>query len=133
MRQKSKLRVPVTKGLKDIYAMDMHLAYSAACAGRFNVTAFGRLGAAISVIRTAMEQRQNIHPDAFAVLDKAIEVLLAVKTRGDATGIWEIAKSELPSVLEGIEVAEQCIGMLDVALLAETAASLLQKVYGGPR
>ncbi len=133
MRQKSKLRVPVTKGLKDIYAMDMHLAYSAACAGRFNVTAFGRLGAAISVIRTAMQQRENIHPDAFAVLDKAIEVLLAVKIKGDTTGVWEITPSEQPTVLIGIEVAEQCIGMLDVALLAETAASLLQNVYGGSR
>jgi hypothetical protein len=133
MRHKSKLRVPVTKGLKDIYAMDMHLAYSAACAGRFNVTAFGRLGAAISVIRTAMQQRENIHPDAFAVLDKAIEVLLAVKVKGDTTDVWEITASEQPAVLEGIEVAEQCIGMLDVALLAETAASLLQNVYGGPR
>jgi hypothetical protein len=132
MRKKGKLRVPVTKGLKDIYAMDMHLAFSAACAGRFNVTAFGRLAAAISVIRTALEQRQNIHPDATAVLDHAIAILLVIKEKGDATDIWEITEIDQPAVLLGIEVAEECIGMLDVALLAETAAKLLQDVYGGP-
>lgn len=112
--------------------MDMHLAFSAACAGRFNVTAFGRLAAAISVIRTALEQRQNIHPDAIAVLDNAIAILLVIKEKGDATEVWEITEIDQPVVLQGIEVAEQCIGMLDVALLAETAATLLQDIYGGP-
>jgi hypothetical protein len=96
------------------------------------VTAFGRLAAAISVIRTALEQRQNIHPDATAVLDHAISILLFIKERGDVTDVWEITEDEQPAVLEGIEVAEECIGMLDVALLAETAVKLLQDVYLAP-
>jgi len=126
MKKRSSLRVPVTSGLKDIYAMDMHAAYQAACAGLFNVVAFGRLAAAISVVRTALEQHQTKLPLAIETLDAAIETLLAVRRRGDETEVWEITESERPAVLSGIDMAEQCIGTLDVALLAQTAANLLQ-------
>jgi hypothetical protein len=124
------LRVPVTHGLKDIYAMDMHLAYHAACIGKFNVIAFSRLSAALSVVLIALEQHETKIPLAITTLNDAIEKLLAVRVRGDATDIWEIKVNELPSVLAGIDMAEQCIGTLDVALLEQTAAMLLQQVYG---
>jgi len=130
MRKKNPLRVPVTQGLKDIYAMDMHAAYQAACLGQLSVVAFSRLAAAISVVRSALEQKQTKIPLALEVLDAAIGTLLAVRNRGDETGVWEITESERPSVLEGIDMAEQCIGTLDVALLALTAARLLGDVYG---
>jgi hypothetical protein len=123
-KKRPPLRVPVTKGLKDIYAMDMHLPYQAACEGRFSVTAFGRLAAAISVVRTSLVVKNVQIPEAVELLDKAIATLSVVRTRGDATDVWEITEDERPSVLDGIEVAEQCIGMLDVALLEETAAML---------
>jgi len=130
MRKKSPLRVPVTQGLKDIYAMDMHTAYQAACLGQFNVMAFSRLAAAISVVRSALEQKKTKIPLALETLDRAIEELVAVRKRGDDTGIWELVESERPSVFEGIDMAEQCIGTLDVALLAQTAARLLGDVFG---
>lgn len=110
--------------------MDMHLAYQAACSGQFNVVAFGRLAAAISVIRSALVQNQTRLPLAIVTLDTAIEILLAVRIRGDSTDVWEITESERPAVLEGIDMAEQCIGTLDVALLERTAARLLQEVCG---
>jgi hypothetical protein len=130
-KKKSPLRVPVTRGLKDIYAMDMHTAYRAACLGQFNVMAFSRLAAAISVVRTALERHQTRLPDAVATLDVALEILQAVRKKGDETGCWEITESERPAVLNGIDMAERSIGTLDVALLAQTAARLLQDVWGG--
>jgi len=126
----SSLRIPVTHGLKDIYALDMHMAYHAACIGKFNVVAFSRLAAALSVVLSALEQHQTQIPQAIPTLNAAIETLLAVRVRGDATEVWEISESERPSVLSGIEMAEQCIGTLDVALLEKTADMLLQQVYG---
>lgn len=108
--------------------MDMRLAYQAACVGQFNVVAFGRLAAAISVIRSALEQNRTTLSDSCETLDAAIETLLAVRRKGDETGVWEIAKDELPIVLGGIDMAERCIGTLDVELLAQTAAMLLQEV-----
>ena len=129
MRKKSPLRVPVTQGLKDIYAMDMHTAYQAACLGQFNVMAFSRLAAAISVVRSALEQKKTKIPLALEMLDRAIEELVAVRKRGDETGVWELNESERPSILEGIDMAEQCIGTLDVALLAQTAARLLGDIF----
>lgn len=131
MKKRTPLRVPVTHGLKDIYAMDMHAAYQAACLGQFNVTAFGRLAAAISVVRSALEQKQTRIPLAIETLDAAIETLKAVRTRGDETDAWEINESERPSILDGVDMAEQCIGTLDVALLAQTADSLFQNVTAG--
>ncbi len=131
MKKRTSLRVPVTRGLKDIYAMDMHAAYQAAYLGQFNVTSFGRLAAAISVVRSALEQKQTQIPLALETLDAAIETLMAVRTRGDETDVWEINESERPSVLDGIDMAEQCIGTLDVALLAQTADSLFQNVTAG--
>lgn len=128
MGKKKLLRVPVTRGLKDIYAMDMHLPYQAACAGRFSVTAFGRLAAAISVVRTALVRKDTQIPDAVTTLDTAIGVLSAVRARGDATNQWELNADERPVVLAGIEVAEACIGVLDVALLAQTAAMLQEQL-----
>jgi hypothetical protein len=118
------LRVPVTQGLKDIYAMDMHLPYQAACEGRFTVIAFSRLATALSVVRTALVQKKSQIPNAIETLDSAILTLINVRARGDSTDNWEITESERPTVLSGIEVAEECIGVLDVALLAQTAASL---------
>ncbi len=130
MKRISKLRIPVTRGLKDIYAMDMRLAYQAASLGQFNVVAFGRLAAAISVVRSALEQNQTKIPLAIETLDEAIETLQAVRKKGDETGIWEITKDELPPILSGIDMAEQCIGTLDVALLAQTADLLLRNIFG---
>ncbi len=128
MARKLSLRVPVTQGLKDIYAMDMHLPYQAACEGRFSVTAFGRLAAAISVVRSALVQKNTGIPGVVEILDDAITTLLTVRARGDETGCWEITESERPSILQGIETAETCIGVLDVALLVKTAASLFNQV-----
>lgn len=127
------LRVPVTHGLKDIYAMDMHAAYQAACIGKFNVVSFSRLAAAISVVLSALEQHQTKIPLAIPTLNAAVETLLAVRARGDSSDLWEITESERPSVLSGIDMAEQCIGTLDVALLEQTADMLLQQVYGEPK
>ncbi len=124
------LRIPITHGLKDMYAMDMHAAYQAACSGQFNVIAFSRLSAAISVVLSALVQHQTTIPLAISTLNSAIETLLVVRTRGDATEQWEISESERPSVLSGIEMAEQCIGTLDVALLEQTANMLLKQLYG---
>jgi len=123
-KKRPPLRVPVTQGLKDLYAMDMHLPYQAACEGRFSVTAFGRLAAAISVVRTALVTKKTQIPNAVELLDAAIATLSVVRARGDATDVWEITEGERLSVLDGIEVAEECIGVLDVALLENTAAML---------
>jgi hypothetical protein len=130
MKKKKPLRVPVTNGLKDIYAMDMHTAYQAACMGCFSVDTFGRLAAAISVVRSALEQKHTRIEGAIETLDAAITTLLAVRYRGDTTDVWEITESERPSVMAGIDMAEQCIGTLDVALLALTADMLLSSVSG---
>lgn len=127
-KRKDVLRVPVTHGLKDIYAMDMYLPYEAAVAGRFSLTAFSRLAAAIAVVRTALGSRNTPSPDAVAALDAAISVLSAVRARGDASDHWVIEAGELPVVLAGIEAAEECIGILDVALLAQTAERLSQQM-----
>lgn len=128
MKKRNMLRVPVTKGLKDIYAMDMHAAYQAACLGRFNVTSFGRLAAAISVVRTALVRHETKILNAVELLDAAIAVLQQVRQKGDETDVWEIVEADRATVLDGISAAEQCIGTLDVALLAETAEQLLQDV-----
>ena len=124
------LRVPVTHGLKDLYAMDMHAAYQAACIGKFNVVSFSRLAAALSVVFSALEQHQTKIPLAIPTLSTAVETLLVVRARGDATEIWELTESERPAILSGIDMAEQCIGTLDVALLEQTANMLLQQLYG---
>jgi hypothetical protein len=128
MKKRSLLRVPVTQGLKDIYAMDMHTSYQAACLGRFNVTAFGRLAAAISVVRTALVTHETKIENAVELLDAAIGVLQQVRQKGDEFNVWEIPEDQRVTVLDGINAAEQCIGTLDVALLAETADKLLQDV-----
>ena len=122
------LRVPVTRGLKDIYSLDMHAAYQAACMGQFNVTSFGRLAAAISVVRTALVTHETKIINAVELLDAAIVVLHQVRQKGDETGVWEIPEADRPIVLDGIGVAEQCIGTLDVALLALTAEQLLKDI-----
>ncbi len=128
MKKRNLLRVPVTQGLKDIYSMDMHAAYQAACLNQFNVTAFGRLAAAISVVRTALVSHDTKILNAVELLDAAIEVLHVVRQKGDETNIWDIPETDRATVLDGINVAEQCIGTLDVALLALTAEQLLQDI-----
>ncbi len=129
-RKKSPLRVPVTHGMKDVYAMDMHLAYQAALSGKFNVVTFSRLAAAISVIRSALEQHQTRIPDAIEIMDAAVNTLQQVRSRGDASNVWEIREDERDSIKQGIDMAEQSMGTLDVALLERTASQLLEQLYG---
>lgn len=129
-KKRTSLRVPVTHGLKDIYAMDMHTAYQAACMEKFNVTSFSRLASALSVVRSALNQHQTKIQNAIPILDIAIETLQAVRDRGDSSGAWRIGEDERPAVLSGIEMAENCIGTLDVALLERTARILLEQLYG---
>lgn len=130
LKKGSSLHVPVTHGLKDMYAMDMHLAYKAASIGQFNVIAFSRLAAAMSVILSALTRHGTNNPDALPILNSAVEILQVVRTRGDTTDKWEINESELPIVLSGVEMAEQCMGTLNVALLEKTANLLLEQLYG---
>lgn len=132
MKKRGRIRIPVTQGLKDIYAMDMHLPYQSACAGKFTVIAFARMAAAISAVRYALELGQTKTPEAIPTLDAAIHVLHHVRLRGDETHVWEITESERPAVLEGIQIAEQCIGTLSVALLEQAAALLLQQINSEP-
>jgi hypothetical protein len=124
MKKQTPLRVPVTAGLKDIYALDMHTAYQAACLGKFNVELFGRLATAIAVVLTALEHKDSKLPQALETLDAAVAALVQVKKRGDASDVWELTASELPVILDGIFMVEQCIGTLDVALLKQTASEL---------
>lgn len=124
MKKQTPLRVPVTAGLKDIYALDMHTAYQAACLGKFNVELFGRLATAIAVVLTALEHKDSKLPQALETLDAAVAALVQVKKRGDASDVWELTASELPVILDGIFMVEQCIGTLDVALLEQTASEL---------
>jgi len=112
--------------------MDMHSAYQAACLRQFDVVSFSRLAAAISVIRTALEYNQTKNPLAIETLDAAIITLTAVRKKGDETDVWELTESERPSILDGIGMAEECIGTLDVALLEQTADKLLKEVFGQP-
>ncbi len=126
MKKDKPLRVPVTSGLKDIYSMDMRMAYQAALWNKFNVVAFARLATALSVVRTALENNHTAIANALEILDAAIVSLIAIRSRGDQTDVWEITESEQPSILNGIDMAEQCIGTLDVALLEQTAAELLR-------
>jgi hypothetical protein len=127
-KKRGPLRVPVTQGLKDIYAMDMHLPYQAACEGRFTLVAFSRLAAALSVVRCALVQKNTLIPNAVETLDASIAILVTVRRRGDTTNVWEITEEERPVILSGIKTAEECIGVLDVALLAQTAATLFDLV-----
>ena len=124
MKKRTPLRVPVTAGLKDVYALDMHMAYQAACMGKFNVVAFSRLATAIAVVLTALENKHSHLTQALETLDAAIVVLVQVKARGDATEVWELTEQERPVILDGIDMVEQCIGTLDVALLERTAQGL---------
>ena len=112
--------------------MDMHSAYQAACMGQFSVIAFSRLAAAISVVRSALEQKQTRIEGAIATLDETIVILMSVRSRGDETDVWELTESERPAVLAGIDMAEECIGTLDVALLERTAQQLLAAIAAEP-
>lgn len=124
MKKNAPLRIPVTAGIKDIYALDMHTAYQAACVGKLNVELFSRLATAIAVVLTALEQKHSQLPHAIETLDAAVAALVQVRMRGDATDVWALTESEFPVVLDGIFMVEQCIGTLDMALLERTAASL---------
>jgi uncharacterized membrane protein len=132
MKKRSALRVPVTQGLKDIYAMDMHLPYQAACSGQFTVVAFGRLAAALSVVRYALEMGQTKILEAIPTLDASLSTMQMVRQRGDETQVWQITEDERPTVLSGIDMAEQCIGTLSVSQLEQAADMLLMHLNKSP-
>jgi hypothetical protein len=130
MKKQRTPRVPVTHGLKNIYAMDMHVPYQAACAGKFSVVGFGRMAAALMVVRSALEMAQTKTPQAVETLDAALVILQQIRQRGDSSNVWEITEEERPAILSGIEMAEQCIGTLTTAQLEQTADMLLRQVLG---
>ena len=112
--------------------MDMHLPYQAACAGKFTVVGFGRMAAALMVVRSALELAQTRNPQAIEILDETLNMLQKIRQRGDTTEVWEITEEERPAILHGIEMAEQCIGTLTTTQLEQTADMLLQQVVTEP-
>ena len=91
---------------------------------------FSRLAVAIAVVRTALEHKRTAIPDVIETLDMAIATLAEVRTKGDATDVWELTGEQRPAILDGIDTVEQCIGTLDVALLKRTSDNLLNEVWG---
>lgn len=114
--------------LKAIYTMDMHSAYEAARVGKFSINAFGRLAAAITVVRSALEASKENSLGAIDTLDSTITTLQAIRQRGDLTNVWGITDSERPAIKAGVNMAEQCLNTLDVNLLGQTALRLLQEL-----
>jgi hypothetical protein len=128
MKKLSTHRLPVSQSLNDLYELNMHLPYQAACSGKFTVVAFGHLAAALSVVRYALEFFHIKSADAIPALDSALETLHAVRMRGDKSDVWEITTDELPVIQRGIQTAEHCIAIFSTAPLQHASDMLLMHI-----
>jgi len=89
MKKINKLRIPVTHGLKDMYAMDMRLAYQAAYLGHLMLWLLHVWQRLFSVIRLRSSITRPKIPHAIETLDEAIVTLQAVRKKGDEADIWK--------------------------------------------
>jgi len=107
------VRVPITRGVVDSYAQDLHFPLMAAELGHFTTESFDKIGAALNVVWGALQFKPPKDPAVLIVIESGMRTMNECAQRGDGTGIWKLTPIELASVTAAANKAEEALPHLN--------------------
>ncbi|OIR10999.1 hypothetical protein GALL_71700 [mine drainage metagenome] len=130
------LRIPITKGLHDQFAQEMHFSLMKANLGHFSTVEFDKIGRCFNTIYGALDLKPPKDKSLLVAIEGAMRAMNECAARGDTSGIWTLRITELAAVRAGVKKAEEALALLDVTTVyqamklldAERAAETERKV-----
>jgi hypothetical protein len=105
---------PITRGLLDSFAQELHFSLLTARAGHFNTTSFDKIGGTLNVIWGALELRKPQFNTERLVIEGGMRTMNEVADRGDKTGTWMLTLTQIATVTAAANKAEEALQFLNV-------------------
>lgn len=114
------LKIPVTPGLLDQFAQELHFTLMAAGLGSFSKTSFDKIGGCLNCIYGALVLRPPKDTSIMLVIEGAMRAMNECGQRGTRSGIWSLTTLERAAVSAGVQKSEEALVALDVMVLFES-------------
>lgn len=108
------VNTPITRGLVDSFAQELHFSLLAARAGYFSTATFDKIGATFNVLWGALELRKPKHQAERLVIEGGMRAMNECAERGDRTGVWTLTLPQIASVTAAAIKAEEVLPQLSV-------------------
>lgn len=122
-----RIRVPMTRGLLDSFAQELHFSLMTATQGHFSKIGFDKIGSCLNVIHGALEVKPPKDRATLVVIEGAIRAMNDCGDRGARSGVWTLTLEERASVTAGAQKAEEALAFLDVLTLHESMQNLKRR------
>lgn len=113
------VNVPVTQGLLDDLAQDMHFALMGMESNDNSPDNWKKLGRVIFVVALTADDNERVGFGDKVLLDSAVLTLKAISDREERTKVWTMTEADRSSLINGAIAAENIIPLLDYRKLSE--------------
>lgn len=112
------VNVPVTQGLLDSLAQDMHFALMGMESNDNSPDNWKKLGRVIFIVALTADDNERVGFGDKVLLDSAVLTLKAISDREERTKVWHMAEADRSSLINGAIAAENIIPLLDYRKLS---------------
>ena len=113
------VNVPVTQGLLDDLAQDMHFALMGMESNDNSPDNWKKLGRVIFIVALTADDNERVGFGDKVLLDSAVLTLKAISDREERTKVWSTTKMDREALTNGAIAAENIIPLLDYRKLSE--------------
>lgn len=113
-RRVTEVKIPLTRGLLDEFAKELHFGLMAAENGHLGKINFDRIGSTLNVLWAAFQHNPPKDASAVPVLEGAMRAMNECGNRCAPTSNWQFTATEILAVSAGIRRAEEAMQYLTV-------------------
>lgn len=114
------VRIPITKGLIDQFAQELHFSLMKAHLGYFTTVEFDKIGTCFNTIYGALDLRPPKDKTILVAIEGAMRAMNDCSKRGDTSGVWTLRVTEIAAVRAGAQKAEEALALLDVTTVYQS-------------
>ena len=118
------VNVPVTQGLLDSLAQDMHFALMGMESNDDSPDNWKRLGRVICITSIASDDNDRVGRSDNILVDSAVLTLQAISDREVRTGRWHVTDLDRTALTNGAVAAERVLPLLDYRRLNAACATV---------
>lgn len=123
------VNVPVTQGLLDSLAQDMHFALMGMESNDNSPDNWKKLGRVIFIVALTADDNERVGFGDKVLLDSAVLTLKAISDREERTKVWSTTEMDREALTNGAIAAENIIPLLDYRKLS--SANTAFRAYAG--
>ncbi|HAF43456.1 MAG TPA: hypothetical protein DCK83_00545 [Gallionellaceae bacterium] len=118
------LRIPITRGLIDQFAQELHFSLMKAQLGYFTTVEFDKIGTCFNTIYGALDLKPPKDKTILVAIEGAMRAMNDCSKRGDTSGVWALRVTEIAAVRAGAQKAEEALALLDVTTVYQSIKQL---------